>query len=248
MDAIFKALADESRRALLDALRVQDGLTLTELCGVLPQMTRFGVSSHLRVLEASGLVTAVKDGRRVRHHLNPLPLREIQHRWLSEFTAETSDRLIALRNHLERKAPAMQTHVFVVYIAAPRQAVWDELTSTGTTRPWLYDSITTATWQPGTRYEQRSADGTLLIEGEVFDVVEPERLALGFDCHWDAVVAAESGGRLTYELAEVDGQTKLTVTTTAGPATASEAVEGTPWIYSQLKTLLESASVANDQA
>lgn len=70
-------------------------------------------------------------------------------------------------------------------------------------------------------------------------MVEQERLVLGFDCHWDAEVSAESGGRLVYDLAEVDGQTKLTVTTTGGPATGAQAAEGTPWIYSQLKTLLE---------
>ena len=239
MDAVFKALADPSRRALLDALRTQDGATLTELCGVLPSMTRFGVSSHLKVLEVAGLVTAVRDGRRVRHHLNAVPLREIQRRWLSDFTAGTADALLAFRDHIERKVSTMQTHVFVLYIAAPRDVVWRELTSTGNVRTWLYDSVTTATWRVGTRYEQRSSDGDLLIDGEVFEVVEQERLVLGFDCHWDAEVSAESGGRLVYDLAEVDGQTKLTVTTTGGPATGAQAAEGTPWIYSQLKTLLE---------
>ncbi len=98
MDAVFKALADDGRRALLDALRQADGQTLTELCEVLPDMTRFGVMKHLRVLEDAHLVTTEKAGRTKLHHLNPVPIREIHDRWISNYSAPYVAGLIALRS------------------------------------------------------------------------------------------------------------------------------------------------------
>jgi len=98
MDEVFKALADESRRALLDALRVRDGQTLGELCDVLPGMTRFGVMKHLRLLEDSHLVATERIGRTKVHHLNPVPIREIHDRWISNYAVPYVAGLIALRD------------------------------------------------------------------------------------------------------------------------------------------------------
>ena len=101
MDEIFKALADEHRRALLDALRERDGRTLGELCDVLPGMTRFGVMKHLRVLEDAGLVVTERVGRSKVHHLNPVPIREIHDRWISNYSAPFVAGLVALRQVAE---------------------------------------------------------------------------------------------------------------------------------------------------
>ena len=98
MDDVFKALADEGRRALLDALRKRDGQTLGELCDVLPDMTRFGVMKHLRVLEQAHLLVTEKVGRTKLHHLNPVPIREIHDRWISNYSAPYVAGLIALRD------------------------------------------------------------------------------------------------------------------------------------------------------
>jgi DNA-binding transcriptional ArsR family regulator len=98
MDDVFKALADEGRRALLDALRVRDGQTLGELCDVLPDMTRFGVMKHLGVLEQAHLLVTEKVGRTKLHHLNPVPIREIHDRWISNYAAPYVAGLIALRD------------------------------------------------------------------------------------------------------------------------------------------------------
>jgi DNA-binding transcriptional ArsR family regulator len=98
MDDVFKALADDGRRALLDALRVSDGQTLGQLCEVLPAMTRFGVMKHLRVLEEAHLVVTEKVGRTKLHHLNPVPIREIHDRWISNYAAPYVAGLIALRD------------------------------------------------------------------------------------------------------------------------------------------------------
>lgn len=101
MDLVFKALADDGRRALLDALRATDGQSLNELCEVLPDMTRFGVMKHLKVLEAAHLVVAERHGRSKIHHLNPVPIREIHDRWISHYAEPHVIGLLALRDRVE---------------------------------------------------------------------------------------------------------------------------------------------------
>src|SRR3954467_13028025 len=99
-DAVFKALADPSRRLLLDRLFERDGRTLTELDAELA-MTRFGVMKHLRVLEEAGLVVARKQGREKLHFLNPVPIREIHDRWIDKYTERQVSALLDLKNQLE---------------------------------------------------------------------------------------------------------------------------------------------------
>jgi DNA-binding transcriptional ArsR family regulator len=85
MDGVFRALADPSRRRLLDGLRDRDGQTLTELCAAIPDMTRFGVMKHLAVLEEAHLVVTERHGRSKHHYLNPVPIRQIHDRWISKY-------------------------------------------------------------------------------------------------------------------------------------------------------------------
>ena len=99
-DEVFKALADPTRRGLLDALFETDGLTVTELCGWHPEMTRFGVMKHLRVLEEANLVTTVKSGRTKRHFLNPLPIAEIADRWIGKYAAHPTRALLDLERQV----------------------------------------------------------------------------------------------------------------------------------------------------
>ena len=99
-DRVFKALADPTRRFLLDRLFVQDGRTLTELESELA-MTRFGVMKHLRVLEQAGLVVTRKAGREKRHYLNAVPIRLIHDRWIDKFTERRVSALLDLKRHLE---------------------------------------------------------------------------------------------------------------------------------------------------
>lgn len=106
-DAVFKALADDGRRTLLDRLFECDGQTLGQLEGALPGMTRFGVMKHLRVLEAAGLVTSRKVGRERHHYLNPVPIRRIHDRWLDRFRMRAADLLDDLRVSLEAGASAI---------------------------------------------------------------------------------------------------------------------------------------------
>jgi DNA-binding transcriptional ArsR family regulator len=100
-DAVFRALADPGRRALLDALAARDGQSLSELGAVLPQMTRFGVMKHLAVLEAADLVTTERSGRHKVHYLNPVPIRQVHDRWISRYTEPLVAGLDALRQRSE---------------------------------------------------------------------------------------------------------------------------------------------------
>lgn len=92
MEAVFRALADLSRRKLIDELFLKDGQTLLELSAALPGMTRFGTMKHLRILESAGLVVTRREGRLKRHFLNPLPIQRIHDRWFSKFSAPTAPR------------------------------------------------------------------------------------------------------------------------------------------------------------
>jgi DNA-binding transcriptional ArsR family regulator len=100
MDEVFRALADPSRRLLLDRLFVRNGQTLGELCRGL-EMSRQAVSKHLGVLEAANLVSAVKRGRERLHYLNPLPIRAIADRWIGKFEHARLDALLTLKKDLE---------------------------------------------------------------------------------------------------------------------------------------------------
>ena len=100
-DAVFRALADPGRRALMDALFERDGRSLTELCEVLPSMTRFGVMKHVAVLVEAHLVVTEKTGRVKRHYLNPVPIRRIHDRWISKYAAATAGALLELSDQLE---------------------------------------------------------------------------------------------------------------------------------------------------
>ena len=99
-DRVFKALADPTRRFLLDRLFVRDGLTLTELESEL-EMTRFGVMKHLKVLEEAGLVVTRRSGREKLHFLNPVPIRQIHDRWIDKYTERQVTALIELKQELE---------------------------------------------------------------------------------------------------------------------------------------------------
>ncbi len=101
-DLVFKALADPTRRLLLDKLFARDGLTLTELESDL-EMTRFGVMKHLRVLEEAGLVVSRRSGREKLHYLNPVPIRMIHDRWIGKYTERRAAALIDLKTQLERE-------------------------------------------------------------------------------------------------------------------------------------------------
>jgi DNA-binding transcriptional ArsR family regulator len=101
-DRVFKALADPTRRFLLDLLFARDGRTLTELESAV-EMTRYGVMKHLKVLEEAGLVVARRSGREKLHFLNPVPIRLIHDRWIDKYTERHAAALVDLKHQLEEE-------------------------------------------------------------------------------------------------------------------------------------------------
>jgi DNA-binding transcriptional ArsR family regulator len=99
MDAVFRALADPTRREILDALFAEDGQTVTQLAERF-EMTRFGVMKHLGVLEEAGLVIPVRQGRTKRLYLNPVPIEQVANRWISKYAARFTSALVALEEHI----------------------------------------------------------------------------------------------------------------------------------------------------
>lgn len=102
-DLVFKALADPTRRLLLDRLFERDGRTLSELEAQVPELTRFGVMKHLRVLEQADLVVTRKRGREKLHYLNPVPIRLIHERWIDKYREHRVSVLVELKNQLEKR-------------------------------------------------------------------------------------------------------------------------------------------------
>src|SRR5215472_10026400 len=121
-DTVFKALADPTRRGLLDELFREDGQTLSALEGRLP-MTRFGVMKHLKVLEDAGVVVAVKQGREKHHFLNPVPIRLIHDRWVSKYAEPWAAAMSDLEHRLENP----MEKVYEIYIRTTPERLWEAI-------------------------------------------------------------------------------------------------------------------------
>lgn len=186
MDAVFKALADPTRRLLLDRLREQNGQTLRELCERL-DMARQSATQHLDVLVGAGLVTVIRRGRARLHYLNPAPIHEIEERWISEFDRPRLQALSALKTQAEEYAmtgesTTVPTYVYVTYIRASAEQVWRALTDADlTARYWGHANI--SDWRPGSPWEHRRSDGSGVVDGvgRVLVAEPPTRLAITFE-------------------------------------------------------------------
>ncbi len=246
-DRVFRALADPSRRLLLDRLFERDGRTLSELETELP-MTRFGVMKHLRVLEAAGLVATRKVGREKLHFLNPVPIQLLYDRWIGKYAAERLSALADLKSALEGgKTMSSETEarprlVCEIFIKALPERVWDALTKPEFTSRYMRGSVFETDWRPGSTYRS-SAGGWLLAEGRILEYDRPRRLVYTWHAVWDDAVAKDKETRLTWELEEqAGGMTKLTAIHDDfdGETETYKAVSGGwMWVLSNLKTLLE---------
>ena len=153
-DAVFRALADPTRRALLDRLRQRNGQTLGELCGPL-EMARQSATQHLGVLEAANLITTVRRGREKLHYLNPVPLWTIQERWIEMFEPPRLRALSAIKQRAEEGTmPDRPSYVYVTYIESSPEQVWNALTDPDLTAEyWGHSNV--SDWQAGSSWEHR---------------------------------------------------------------------------------------------
>jgi len=245
MVPVFRALGDPSRRLLLDGLFERDGQTLGELCGYLPEMTRFGVMRHLDVLEAADLVTTRRAGREKRHYLNPVPIRRLHDRWISKFAEPLVGAMSAMKQQLE--SPPMDTfeHVYGVYIQAPRERVWRAITDGDETVRYYYGTRVDSTWEPGAPLVYTYPDGSVAADGQVIEADPPSRLTMTFHARWDPDAEREGPVEMAWVLEAAGEATKLTVTTSGlkpGSKTAEEFAGGIVYIVSGLKTVIETDS------
>src|ERR1700675_410485 len=148
MDAVFKALADPTRRRLLDQLFKKDGQTLSALERRLP-MTRFGVMKHLRILEKAGLVVTKRRGREKLHFLNPVPIRLVHDRWVSKYAAPWAAALSGLKNRLE----SPMEKVFEIYIRTTPERLWEAITDGDIRSKYNFGMRASSDWTPGSRFE-----------------------------------------------------------------------------------------------
>ena len=237
-DEVFKALADPTRRSLLDELFKQDGQTLSALEARLP-MTRFGVMKHLKVLEEARLIVSKRRGREKLHFLNTVPIRLIHDRWVSKYAERWAAALSDLKQRLE---DTMQK-VFEIYIKTTPERLWQAITDTEMRSKYTFGAVITSDWKPGSRY-QAVGGGNLIAEGENLEVDPPRRLVQSFHAVWDEDVKREGTSRVIWEIEPVGDSCRLTVTHDQLREDAnSQLYGGWPMVLSGLKTLLETGEL-----
>ena len=250
MDDVFRALADPTRRGLLDELFREDGQTLSALQRRLP-MTRFGVMKHLRVLEEAGLVVTRRRGREKLHFLNVVPIRLIHDRWVSKYAEPWAATLSDLKHRLEDRT--MQK-VFEIYIKTTPERLWEAITDPELRAKYTFGVVVESDWTPGSRYQGTAGPATVgpgspISEGENLEVDPPRRLVQSFRALWSDDVKAEGTSRVTWEIEPIGDSCCLTVTHDQLREGANEELfGGWPMVLSGLKTLLETGETLTTPA
>ncbi|NIH83619.1 uncharacterized protein YndB with AHSA1/START domain/DNA-binding transcriptional ArsR family regulator [Amycolatopsis granulosa] len=242
MDAVFKALADPTRRLLLDRLREQNGQTLRQVCDRL-DMARQSATQHLDVLVRAGLVTVVRRGRERLHYLNPAPIHEIEQRWIAGFDRPRLRTLTAIKNQAEEYAMTVPDYVYVTYIRASAEQVWAALTDADVTaRYWGHANV--SDWRPGSSWEHRRVDGSGAVDvaGTVLESEPPTRLVVTFD---DTPDRSREPSVVTFLVEPHRDIVRLTVTHEKLPDAAMRdgIAQGWPAVLANLKSLLETGDV-----
>jgi uncharacterized protein YndB with AHSA1/START domain/DNA-binding transcriptional ArsR family regulator len=239
MDAVFKALGDPTRRYLLDQLHERNGQTLGELCERV-DMTRQSATQHLAVLEAANLISTVRHGREKLHYLNPVPLHEMQERWIDKFERPRLRALSTVKRRAEDNMTDRPTFVYVTYIESTPEKVWHALTDADLTAEyWGHSNI--SDWQVGSSWEHRRTDGTRIADvvGTVVESISPTRLVTTWAAP-DQDPAGEAS-RVTFDIQSYHDIVRLTVTHEglSDDAERDAAAAGWAAVLSNLKTLIE---------
>jgi uncharacterized protein YndB with AHSA1/START domain len=236
MDLVFRAMADPTRRALLDALFERDGQTLAALTAR-HEMTRIAVAKHLRLLEEAGLVVSRRRGREKLHFLNAVPIQVLHDRWVSKYTEAWAAGLIGLKHGLE-------THmekVFEIYIRTTPERLWEAITDPDIRARYHFGARIESDWTEGSPYrvDHAGANGSI-IDGENLEVDPPRRLVQSWNALWGEDAKREATSRVTWQIEPVGDSCRLIVTHDQLSETAPEELYGGwPMILSGLKTWLE---------
>ena len=246
MALVFKALADPTRRRLLDLLRESSGQTLGQLCAPL-DMARQSATQHLALLEAANLITTAKRGREKLHYLNPVPIHEIQRRWIGRFEQPRLAALADIKRQAEgnEPMPSKPDYVYVTYIEATPERVWQALTDADLTAAyWGHANV--SDWRGGSEWRHVRVDGSGIADvvGTVLEATPPTLLKITFDAP-EPNPASGTPSVVTFEIEQYHEIVKVTVThenlATDEDYTAISA--GWPAVLANLKSLLETGHV-----
>lgn len=239
MDNVFKALADPTRRHLLDRLHENNGQTLGELCERIG-MARQSVTQHLDLLGDANLISTVRRGREKLHYLNPIPLHEIQDRWIDKFERPRLRALSTLKRRAEEAMIDKPTFVYVTYIESTPEMVWQALTDAElTAQYWGHSNV--SDWQVGSTWEHQRTDGTHTpdVVGTVLESIAPTRLVTT----WADPGAEPTNDPqvVTFNIEPYGDIVRLTVTheKLADEAERDEAAAGWAAVLSNLKSYIE---------
>jgi DNA-binding transcriptional ArsR family regulator/uncharacterized protein YndB with AHSA1/START domain len=254
-DEVFRALADPSRRLLLDKLNDRSGQTLRELCSGL-EMARQSVSKHLAVLEAANLVTTVRRGREKLHYLNAAPIHALSERWINRYDQVRVDALADLKRALEETTMQKPSFAYTTYIKTTPERLWQALTEPAFTERYWRTTFETD-WQVGSPMTWHHHGTTIADPEQVVLESDPYR-RLSYTWHTFtpelaevhdelshqlvAKLAGEARSRVTFEIEPLDELCKLTVVHDGfeSGSTVLELISGGwPHVLSELKTLLE---------
>jgi DNA-binding transcriptional ArsR family regulator len=262
LDEVFRALADPSRRQLLDSLIARNGQTLRELCSGL-DMARQSVSKHLAVLETANLVTTVRRGREKLHYLNAAPINEISERWITRYDQDRVHALADLKRALEENTPVERpSFVYTTYIRTTPERLWQALTDPAFTRRY-WGAAFQSDWKVGSEMTWEQFGVTIADPAQVVLESDPYRrlgytwhsftpeLADGLDLSEEARdrTAAEPRSKVSFEIEPLGELVKLTVVHDGfepGSLVAEMVSQGWPRVLSGLKTLLETGETLPD--
>ena len=225
MDEIFKALADPSRRRLLDGLNARNGQTLRELCTGLA-MARQSVSKHLAVLEAANLVTTTWRGREKLHYLNAVPINAIADRWINQYDRARAQTLADLKTALESESMSeTNEYVYTTYIRTTPERLWQAITDPEFSRQYMGHGID-SDWVEGSTYAWVEAGVRIEHPEQVILEADPyRRLAFTFHTFVPEIkaiapsltdetiarLASERRSRVSFDIEQDGDQVKLTV-------------------------------------
>jgi len=238
-DQIFKALADPTRRHLLDRLRENNGQTLGELCDRIG-MTRQSVTQHLDLLEHANLISAVRRGREKFHYLNPVPIYQIQERRIVKFERLRLQALSSIKRQAEEKGvTGKPSFVYVTYVRSTPAEVWDALTDPELTAEyWGHSNV--SDWQAGSAWEHQRTDGTRTadVAGTILESSPPSRLVTTWS---DPGVETNDPSIVTFDIQPYEEIVRLSVTheNLAGEADYADKASGWAAIISNLKSFIE---------
>ena len=243
MDKIFNALADNSRRYLLDLLNEKNGQSLSELCLRL-EMSRQAVSKHLLILENADLVVPIWRGREKIHYINPVPLRLISLRWINKFDEIRIEGLMELKENLEKtKEDIMKGFMYQIVISTSAEKVWEALIKPEFTKQYWFGRSVVSEWRVGSSVSVITPEGKEEVRGEVIEFQPTKRLSYT----WQAVQekteenTEEKVTTVVFEIQEMGPLTKLTILQdiNAEDAKFQKAAAGWTFILCGIKTLLE---------